>query len=65
MTGIDELILAEECSWAVGQDLPVTVRAAGVKPVSPAERGRSVATRLDAVEHTVMKADSSDRRATQ
>ena len=47
-------LLAEECSWAVGQALPVTVRAAGVKAVSPAERGRSVATRLDAGEHAVM-----------
>ena len=47
-------LLAEECSWAVGQALPVTVRAAGVKAVSPAERGRSVATRLDADEHAVM-----------
>ena len=47
-------LLAKECSWAVGQALPVTVRAGGVKAVSPAERGRSVATRLDAGEHTVM-----------
>ena len=48
------VLLAKECSWAVGQALPVTVRAGGVKAVSPAERGRSVATRLDAGEHTVM-----------
>ena len=30
------------------------MRAAGVKAVSPAKRGRSDATRLDAGEHTVM-----------
>ena len=54
-------LLAEECSWAVGQALPVTVRAAGVKAVSPAERGRSVATRLDADEHAVMLIGSTAR----
>ena len=29
-----------------------SVRGAGVKAVSPAQRGRSAATRLDAGEHT-------------
>ena len=39
--------LDEECFRVV------TVRAAGVEAVSPAQRGRSAATRLDAGEHTV------------
>ena len=40
--------------WGCRADQPGTVRAAGVKAVSPAKRGRSEATRLDAGEHTVM-----------
>jgi len=56
-------LLSERLFLGCRARLVETVRAAGVKAVSPAKRGRSAATRLDAGEHTVTLCGPTARAA--